>query len=118
MVDRSKHPTDDELDAVFNALSDRSRRAMLRQLAEDELSVREIAAWYDMSMQAVSKHLGVLERAGLVVKTKDGRLRRCRMELAPLQAVRQLIQEYTVFWERQLDSLESFLGKPQRKEES
>lgn len=85
---------------------------MLRQLAEQELSVREIATAHDMSMQAVSKHLQVLERAGLVVKTKDGRLRRCRIEFAPLQAATRLIREYTDFWEQQLDSLEAFLGKP------
>lgn len=108
---------DDRLDAVFHCLADRTRRAILRQVAAGELSLREIAADHDMSMQAVSKHVKVLEHAGLVVKTKDGRIRRCRLESEPLRHASEWIGHYKEFWEKQFDSLEEYLREtqPRRK---
>jgi DNA-binding transcriptional ArsR family regulator len=106
---------EDRLDAVFHALADRTRRAILRQVAERELSLREIAADYDMSMQAVSKHVKVLEAAGLVVKTKEGRVRRCRLEFEPLRHASELIGHYKEFWEKQFDSLEEYLRETQTR---
>ena len=99
----------DELDAVFSALGDPTRRAILARLALGEASVGDLAAPHDMSLPAVSKHLGVLEAAGLLRREKDGRVVRCRLEAAPLQDAAAWILEYRQFWAEQLDALGAYL---------
>lgn len=102
---------DSQLDRVFNALSDSTRRAILARLSTGEALVTEIAEPFDMSLPAISKHLGVLEKAGLLQRHKDGRIRRCELNAAPLEVASDWIHFYRGFWEAQLDSLTSFLDK-------
>jgi DNA-binding transcriptional ArsR family regulator len=99
------------LDATFGALSDATRRGILARLALGESSVSELAAPYEMSLPAVSKHLRVLEGAGLVVKHKDGRVQRCRLIAEPMKDAAQWIERYRVFWEEQFDALERYLAE-------
>ena len=112
------------LDAVFHALSDATRRAMLRSLARREATVGQLAAPFDMSLAAVSKHIKVLERAGLVQRTVQGRVHRCRLDARPMHGGMEWIRHYEKFWNQRLDALESALAaedavaqpsKPRRK---
>jgi DNA-binding transcriptional ArsR family regulator len=100
---------DHSLNTTFGALSDPTRRAIVERLTRGELSVGELAAPFDISLPAISKHLRVLEDAGLLVRTKDGRNRRCRLVEQPMNEVIEWIARYGSFWEGQLDSLERFL---------
>ena len=100
-----------DLDVVFSALGDPTRRAILARLALGETSVGELAAPHDMSLPAISKHLRVLETAGLLRKEKDGRVVRCRLEAAPLRDAAAWIAEYRRFWEARLDALAGFLDR-------
>lgn len=104
------------LDSTFAALSDATRRGILAQLASGEASVTELAKPYDMSLPAVSKHLRVLESAGLVARSKDGRVHRCRLEAAPMKSAADWIAHYRQFWEAQLDSLQRYLENSTEKE--
>jgi DNA-binding transcriptional ArsR family regulator len=104
------------LDATFAALSDATRRGILARLATGEASVTELAKPYDMSLPAVSKHLRVLESAGLVARSKDGRVHRCRLEAAPMKSAADWIAHYRQFWEAQLDSLQRYLENSTEKE--
>jgi DNA-binding transcriptional ArsR family regulator len=98
------------LDATFAALSDATRRGILARLAgQSEISVSELAAPYKMSLPAVSKHLRVLEHAGLVARQKDGRVHRCRLRAEPMKDAAAWIEHYRQFWEIQLDSLARYL---------
>jgi DNA-binding transcriptional ArsR family regulator len=97
------------LDAIFSALSDSTRRAILARLSEGDLTVGELAEPFDMSLPAVSKHLRVLERAGLLIQEKDGRIRRCHLNAEPLQGAAQWIAHYRQFWEEQFAQLAAFL---------
>jgi len=98
------------LDSTFAALSDATRRGILARLArQGETSVSELAAPYKMSLPAVSKHLRVLEQAGLVSRQKDGRVHRCRLRAEPMKGAAAWIEHYRRFWETQLDSLERYL---------
>lgn len=99
----------DDLDHTFAALADPTRRAILARLASGEASVGELAAPFEMSLPAVSKHLRVLVRAGLLAQTKDGRVRRCRLVPDPLREAQDWIDHYRRFWEQQFDALESYL---------
>jgi DNA-binding transcriptional ArsR family regulator len=100
------------LGATFGALSDPTRRAIVERLRRGDASVGELAEPFDMSLPAVSKHLTVLERAGLVERVKEGRTRRCRLVDEPMREALEWIVSYGRFWEGQLDSLERFIGKP------
>ncbi len=102
------------LDEVFSALADPTRREILLALAEGERSVSELAEPFDVSLPAVSKHLSVLERAGLITREREGRVRRCRLEPEPLAGALEWIAQYGRFWEDSFDSLERMLVK-QRK---
>jgi DNA-binding transcriptional ArsR family regulator len=102
------------LDATFGALADPTRRAIVERLSRGEASVGELAEPFDMSLPAVSKHLTVLERAGLVVRTKDGRIRHCRLIEEPMRDAFEWIGTYGSFWEGKLDSLGRFLNESQR----
>jgi DNA-binding transcriptional ArsR family regulator len=104
------------LDATFGALSDATRRGILARLARGESSVSELAAPYNISLPAVSKHLRVLENAGLVVRHKDGRVHRCRLIAEPMKDAAEWIERYRLFWEQQFDALARYLEESQREE--
>ncbi|MFC4943546.1 ArsR/SmtB family transcription factor [Pseudonocardia sp. GCM10023141] len=97
------------LDAVFHALSDGTRRAMVATLADGERSVSELAAPHPISLAAASKHVTVLERAGLLSRRTEGRRRMCRLEPASLAAATAHLRHYERFWNDRLDALESFV---------
>jgi DNA-binding transcriptional ArsR family regulator len=106
------------LDATFAALADPTRRAILARLALGELSVSDLARPFEMSLPAVSKHLSVLENAGLVSREREGRVRRCRLTGAPLRGAADWISTYRRFWEEQLDALARYLEEQQTTEEA
>jgi DNA-binding transcriptional ArsR family regulator len=108
--------TADSLSTTFAALADPTRRAILAKLAYGEYSVSELAEPFDMSMPAVSKHLGVLERAGLISRGRDAQWRPCRLEPAPLKEVAEWADRYRAIWERRLDRLDSYLQELKAKE--
>ena len=101
-------PTD-QLSLTFAALADPTRRAILARLASGECSVTELAAPFDMSMPAVSKHLRVLEQAGLIARGREAQYRPCRIEAAPLKDVAAWTERYRHIWEARLDRLGSYL---------
>jgi DNA-binding transcriptional ArsR family regulator len=102
---------DDSLSATFAALADPTRRAILARVSIGETSVGELAAPFDMSLPAVSKHLKVLERAGLIVRGREAQWRPCRLQADPLKAAAGWIDEYRHHWENNLDALEGYLEK-------
>jgi DNA-binding transcriptional ArsR family regulator len=97
------------LDRIFRALADPTRRAMLRRLADGEHSVGELAEPFDMSFAAAAKHVKVLEEAGLLSRTIEGRTHRCRIEAGPLAEADRWIAYYQRFWTARLDDLETAL---------
>jgi uncharacterized protein YndB with AHSA1/START domain/DNA-binding transcriptional ArsR family regulator len=111
-----EYKSEHRLNAVFRALADSTRRAILVQLAEKELTVNEIAAQHNMSLQAVSKHLKVLENAELIVKRKAGRIRRCRVNFETLERASRLIGQYRLFWERRLEALQLYITEQAQEE--
>src|SRR5262245_9049040 len=108
-------PTD-TLSATFSALADPTRRAILARLASGETSVTELAAPFEMSLAAVSKHLKVLEGAGLVTQGRRAQWRPCRLEAAPLKSVSEWVDHYRRFWEQSFDRLDLYLQDLQKKE--
>ncbi len=104
------------LDRVFNALSDATRRRLVRVLVERECSVSELAEPFDMSLAAVSKHLAVLEHAGLVRRRKDGRTRYCSLRPEALTGVADWIAIYRQYWRQRFDALAEELAKPASRE--
>lgn len=106
-----------ELDLIFAALADPTRRSILERLAKSEATVGELAEPFAISRPAISKHLRVLERAGLVRRTRDGRLSRCGLDAAPMRDAAEWVEKYRVFWESQLEALSRYLEhKKDRKE--
>jgi DNA-binding transcriptional ArsR family regulator len=107
------------LDATFAALSDPTRRAILARLAQGEATVSELAEPFHVSLPAVSKHLRVLESAGLLRREIDGRIHRCRLAPQPMKDAAAWIEKYRAFWENQFDALAKYLesATDQRKEE-
>ena len=97
--------TPDQLDAVFNALANPTRRAIVARLAAGDASVSELAEPFGVSLPAMAKHLRVLERAGLLDQHKEGRVRHCRLRAAPMRFAEEWCSSYRVFWETRLDSL-------------
>ncbi len=97
------------LDGIFQALSDPTRRSMLGRLALQERTITELAAPFDMSLAAASKHNKVLEKAGLVFRTKTGRTHVCRLNPRPLADAREWLRYYERFWNARLDALEQVL---------
>ena len=106
----------DPLSTTFAALADPTRRAILARLAEGEASVKDLSAPFDMSQPAISKHLRVLERAGLVSSGRDAQRRPRRLVAAPLRGVDQWLETYRRSWEEQFASLDEYLHKVQKKE--
>jgi DNA-binding transcriptional ArsR family regulator len=109
-------PTD-QLSATFSALADPTRRAILARLLSGERSVTELAEPFEMSMPAVSKHLRVLERAGLIARRKEAQWRRCRIDAGPLKDVANWTERYRHIWEERLDRLDQYLQHVKTKEE-
>ena len=107
--------TTDPLSATFFALADPTRRGILAHLAKGDATVGELAKPYDMSLAAVSKHLKVLEGAGLISRGRDAQWRPCHLEPKPLQSIAKWVGEYERLWNRNLDSLGSYLEEMQRK---
>jgi DNA-binding transcriptional ArsR family regulator len=106
----------DPLSATFAALADPTRRAILARLATGECSVTELAAPFDMSLPAVSKHLRVLERARLITRRQDAQKRPCRIDAGPLGEVASFAEHYRHLWEERLDHLDSYLQQLKTKE--
>jgi DNA-binding transcriptional ArsR family regulator len=103
--------THNELDTTFAALADPTRRAILARLAAGEASVKELAAPFAMSQPAISKHLKVLERAGLVSRGRDAQRRPCRLEARPLAEATEWLAEYRRFWEGSFERLDALLDE-------
>jgi DNA-binding transcriptional ArsR family regulator len=106
----------DSLSATFAALADPTRRAILARLASGEAGVTELGEPFDMSLPAISKHLSVLERAGLIARGRDAQRRPCRLEAAPLKDASAWIERYRRHWEERLDRLGKYLKELQEKE--
>jgi DNA-binding transcriptional ArsR family regulator len=106
----------DHLSATFAALADPTRRAILARLASGETSVTELAEPFDMSLPAVSKHLKVLERAGLILRGREAQWRPCRIEPRALKEVDDWLDRYRRFWEQSFDRLDDYLRELQAKE--
>jgi DNA-binding transcriptional ArsR family regulator len=105
----------DRLSATFAALADPTRRAILARLASGEASVMELAEPFDMSQPSVSKHLKVLERAGLITRSREAQWRPCRLEAAPLKDVAAWVADYRKHWEQRLNRLDDYLSELQTK---
>ena len=106
----------DRLNATFASLADPTRRAILARLALGETSVTELAEPFEMSLPAISKHLKVLEHAGLIARGRDAQWRPCRLKAAPLKEAVDWLEQYRRFWEESLDRLEDYLRELQAKE--
>ena len=108
----------DHLTDTFAALADPTRRAILAQLARGDANVKELAKPFEMSLPAVSKHLRVLERAGLISRTRDAQSRPCRLEAKRLREATEWMERYRKFWELSFDRLDVFLDELKKKEKS
>ena len=106
----------DPLSATFAALADPTRRAILARLASGETSVTELAGPFEMSLPAVTKHLKVLERAGLITRSREAQWRPCRLQAAPLRDATDWMAQYRQFWEARLDRLEDYLQQLQTQQ--
>lgn len=101
----------DQLSLTFHALADPTRRAILARLVQGEVTVNELAEPFDLRLPTVSKHLKVLQRAGLVSQTRRAQWRPCRLEPAPLKEAADWVWEYRAFWEESFDRLDEFLAR-------
>jgi DNA-binding transcriptional ArsR family regulator len=106
-----------QLDITFSALADPTRRAILARLARGETSVTELAKPFDMTLPGISKHLKVLERAGLIARGREAQWRPCRLQASPLKDAANWIEHYRRFWEQSFDRLEDYLKELQAKEQ-
>ena len=107
---------DDQMDAVFSALADSTRRGMVAQLSGGPASIGELGRPYPITKPAVTKHVKILERAGLVERQKDGRVHRCTLNKEPLKKAEKWIEQQRKFWEASLDSLADYLNQQTEKE--
>ena len=105
----------DRLSTTFSALADPTRRAILARLASGDASVTELAAPFDMSLPAISKHLKVLEHAGLIARSREAQWRPCRLEPAPLQDITDWVERHRRTWEKRLDRIDDYLRELQAK---
>ena len=106
----------DPLSATFAALADPTRRAILARLAAGEASVTDLAEPFEMSMPAVSKHLKVLEHAGLIARGREAQWRPCRLEAGPLRDIAAWVEHYRRFWEQSFDRLDDYLRELKKQE--
>jgi DNA-binding transcriptional ArsR family regulator len=102
--------TSNDLDRIFSALSDPTRRAILQRLSHGEATVTELAKPFDMSLPAISRHLRVLEEAGLLLREREGRIHRCSFNAERVKAAADWLERYSAFWKSRLNALESYLG--------
>ena len=107
----------DHLSLTFSALADPTRRAILSRLSGGETSVTELAKPFDMTLPGISKHLKVLERAGLITRGREAQWRPCRLEAERLKEVAEWVESYRMFWEQSFDRLEDYLKELQKKEQ-
>ncbi len=107
--------TPDHLSTTFATLADPTRRAILARLASGEATVNELARPFDLSLPAISKHLKVLERAGLISKGREAQWRPCRLEAAPLKEATDWLETYRRHWEQRFDRLDAYLKELQNK---
>jgi len=105
-----------QLDLTFAALADPTRRAILARLAQGELSVLELAEPFKISLPAISRHLKVLARAGLVSRSRNAQVRPCRLEAEPLKDAAEWVEHYRVFWEQSFDRLDIYLKELQKQD--
>jgi DNA-binding transcriptional ArsR family regulator len=105
----------DQLSATFAALADPTRRAILARLTRGETSVNELAEPHDMSLPAISKHLKVLERSGLIVRSREAQWRPCRLKAQPMKEAVDWLERYRRHWEESLDRLDEYLRDLQKK---
>lgn len=112
-ISAASGPASDPLSAIFAALADPTRRAILARLSQGEATVNELAAPFEMSLPAVSKHLKVLERAGLITRGRNAQWRPCRLEASAFKAVFDWVEHYRQLWEGSLDSLDDYLQELQ-----
>jgi len=108
---------EDQLSTVFAALADPTRRAILARLARGDATVNELAAPFPISLQAISKHLKVLERAGLITRGRDAQWRPCRLDPQPLLQVAQWTEQYRRHWEERLDHLDGYIRELMKEQE-
>ena len=106
----------DHLSTTFSALADPTRRAILARLSSGEASVTELAEPFEMSMPAISKHLKVLEHAGLIARGREAQWRPCRLEAAPLRDIADWVEHYRQFWAESLDRLDDYLRELKKRE--
>src|SRR5512134_3931077 len=108
----------DPISTTFAALADATRRALLARLSGGEASVTEVAAPFEMTLPAVSKHLKVLERARLIARGRESQWRPCRLQAGPLKQADEWLESYRRFWEERFDRLDDYLRELQQKEEN
>ena len=106
----------DRISTTFAALADPTRRAILARLAGGEASVTELAAPFEMTLPAVSKHLKVLERAGLIARGREAQWRPCRLQAGPLKEADEWLESYRRYWEESFDRLDEYLGELQERQ--
>jgi DNA-binding transcriptional ArsR family regulator len=107
---------DDQLSQTFAALADPTRRAILARLADGEATVNELAEPFDMSLQAISKHLKVLERAGLIIRGRNAQWRPCRLDVTPLETATAWIERYREIWQDRFDRLDQEIQRIHRQQ--
>lgn len=107
----------DPLSTIFAALADPTRRAILARLTVSEASVKELAEPFNMTLPAISKHLKVLERAGLITRGRDAQWRPCRLQAGPLQEVSNWLEPYRQFWDESFNRLDAYIRELQQREE-
>ncbi len=105
----------EQLDGIFGALADSTRRAILERLARGEASVKELSEPFAMSAPAITKHLKVLENAGLISRSREGQWRPCRLEAEPLREACEWVEQYRQFWEESFDRLDDYLKELQNQ---
>ncbi|WAX95175.1 metalloregulator ArsR/SmtB family transcription factor [Aminobacter sp. NyZ550] len=105
--------TEDHLDATFASLADPTRRAILARLAQGEATVNELAEPFEMSLPAISRHLKVLERAGLISRGREAQWRPCRLEAGPLKDIANWVERYRRFWDQSFDRMADYLKELQ-----
>ena|SRR5690242_3636641 len=106
----------DHLSTTFSALSDPTRRAILARLALGETSVKELAEPFSLSAPSITKHLKVLERAGLIRRSREAQRRPCRLQAAPLKEVSEWVERYRHFWTHSMNRLDNYLGTLEKEE--
>lgn len=115
---KSAQPSQDHLSAVFMALADPTRRAMLQALSRGDRTLTELASPFSMSVPAVTKHLRILERAGLISRTRQAQRKPCSLQAQPLKEAAAWIDQYRAEWEARLDRLDAFVTSLQQQEDS